>query len=136
MLNKKSDGITAMVAGRVLGRVLLPLAGIIHDASDASADTQLQRAVSPFRLSTYCWSMPQGFTPPSARLASRLAAFTTNRHESCGLADLEIHGGALIVAQDIELHGALVAKLLKEREHRARITNLHAIDLLEDVPVF
>ena len=51
------------------------------------------------------------------------------------LADLEIHGRALIVAQDVELHGAFVAKLLKEREHRTRITNLHAINLLEDIPV-
>ena len=32
--------------------------------------------------------MPQGFTSPSARLASRLHAFATNRHEYCGLAVL------------------------------------------------
>ena len=43
------------------------------------------RAVSPFSPSTYCTSMPQGFTPPSARLASRLHAFATNLHEECGL---------------------------------------------------
>ena len=29
--------------------------------------------------------MPHDFTPPSARLASRLHAFATNLHESCGL---------------------------------------------------
>ena len=29
--------------------------------------------------------MPQDFTAPSARLASRLHAFATNLHESCGL---------------------------------------------------
>ena len=29
--------------------------------------------------------MPYDFTPPSARLASRLHAFATNLHESCGL---------------------------------------------------
>ena len=59
----------------------LPLARIIHEASAASADTRLRRAVSPFSPSTYCTSMPQGFTAPSARLASRLHAFATNRHE-------------------------------------------------------
>jgi len=78
MLNKKPEGIAAMVVERVLARVLIPLARIIHDASAANADTRLQRAVWPFSLSTYCWSMPQGFTPPSARLASCLHAFTTN----------------------------------------------------------
>jgi hypothetical protein len=57
------------------------LARIIHEASTASADTQLRRAVSPFSPSTYYTSMPQGFTSPSARLASRLHAFATNRHE-------------------------------------------------------
>ena len=31
-------------------------------------------------------TVAQDFTPPSARLASRLHAFATNRHESCGLA--------------------------------------------------
>jgi hypothetical protein len=51
------------------------LARIIHDASAASADTRLRRAVSPFSPSTYCTSMPQDLTPPSARLASRLHAF-------------------------------------------------------------
>jgi len=58
---------------------------MIHEASAASTDTQLRRVVSPFSPSTYCASMPQGFTSPSARLASRLHAFATNLHESCGL---------------------------------------------------
>ena len=57
------------------------LARMIHDASAASADTPLRQAVSPFSSSTYCTSMPQGFTPPSACLASRLHAFATNLHE-------------------------------------------------------
>jgi hypothetical protein len=57
------------------------LARIIHDASAASLDTRLRQAVSPFSPSTDCTSMPQGFTSPSARLASRLHAFATNRHE-------------------------------------------------------
>jgi hypothetical protein len=61
------------------------LARIIHDASAASVDTRLRQAVSPFSPSTDCTSMPQGFTSPSARLASRLHAFATNRHEYCGL---------------------------------------------------
>ena len=52
------------------------------------------------------------------------------------LANLEVHGCALIVAQDVELHGAFVAKLLEECEYRARVANVHAIDLLENVPVF
>ena len=30
-------------------------------------------------------TVAQGFTAPSARLASRLHAFATNHHESCGL---------------------------------------------------
>ncbi len=58
---------------------------MIHESSAASADTRLRRAVSPFSPSIYCTSMPQGFTPPSARLASHLHAFVTNLHESCGL---------------------------------------------------
>ena len=57
------------------------LTRIIHDASATSADTRLRRAVSPFSPSTYCTSMPQSFTPPSACLASRLHAFATNLHE-------------------------------------------------------
>ena len=57
---------------------------MIHEASASSADTRLRRAVSPFSPSTYCTSMPQGFTPPSARLDSRLHAFATNLDESCG----------------------------------------------------
>ena len=61
------------------------LACIIHEASAASADTRLRRAVSPLSPSTYCMSMPQGFTAPSARLASRQRAFATNLHEYCGL---------------------------------------------------
>ncbi len=60
-------------------------ARMIHEAAAASADTQLWQAVSPFSPSTYCTSMPQAFTAPSARLASRLHAFATNRHESYGL---------------------------------------------------
>jgi len=59
----------------------LALTRIIHDASATSADTRLRRAVSPFSPSTYYTSMPQGFTSPSARLASRLHAFATNLHE-------------------------------------------------------
>jgi hypothetical protein len=61
------------------------LARIIHEASAASTDTRLRRAVSPFTPSTYCMSMPQGFTAPCARLASRLRAFPTNLYEYCGL---------------------------------------------------
>ena len=57
------------------------LARMIHEASAASANTRLCRAVSPFSPSTYCTSMPQDFTAPSARLASRLHAFATNLHE-------------------------------------------------------
>jgi len=57
------------------------LARIIHEGSAASADTRLRRAVSPFSPSTYCTSMPQDFTAPSARLASRLRAFATSLHE-------------------------------------------------------
>jgi hypothetical protein len=57
------------------------LTRIIHEASAVSADTRLRRAVSPFSPSTYCTSMPQGFTAPSARLASRLHAFATNLYE-------------------------------------------------------
>ena len=57
------------------------LTRIIHDDSAASADTRLRRAVSPFSSSTYCTSMPQAFTAPSARLASCLHAFATNLHE-------------------------------------------------------
>jgi len=57
------------------------LARIIHEASAASLDTRLRRAVSPFTPSTYCTSMLQGFTAPSARLASRLHDFATNLHE-------------------------------------------------------
>jgi hypothetical protein len=56
-------------------------ARITHEASAASADTRLRRAVSQFSHSTYCMSMPHGFTTPSARLASRLRAFVTNLHE-------------------------------------------------------
>ena len=48
---------------------------MIHDGSAVSADTRLRQAVSPFSSSTYGMSMPQGFTPLSARLASRLHAF-------------------------------------------------------------
>jgi hypothetical protein len=54
---------------------------IIHEASATSADTRLRRAVSLFSPSTYCVSMPQGFTAPSARLASRPHAFATNLYE-------------------------------------------------------
>ena len=50
-------------------------------------------------------------------------------------ANVERHRGSLIVTQDIKFHCLLVAKLLEEREHRTRITNIHAIDLLEDIPV-
>jgi hypothetical protein len=57
------------------------LARIIHEASAVSADTRLRQAVSPFSLSTYCMSMPQDFTAPGARLASRLHAFATNLHK-------------------------------------------------------
>jgi len=57
------------------------LARITHEASAASLDTRLRRAVSLFSPSTYCTSMPQSFTSPSARLASRLHAFATNLHE-------------------------------------------------------
>jgi hypothetical protein len=46
---------------------------IIHEGSAVSTDTRLRRAVSLFSPSTYYRSMP--------RLASRLYAFTTNRHE-------------------------------------------------------
>ena len=59
----------------------LTLARIIHEASATSADTRLCRAVSPFSPSTYCTSMPLGFTAPSARLASRLHAFAMNLYE-------------------------------------------------------
>ena len=58
---------------------------MIHESSAASTDTRLRRAVSPFSPSTYRRSMPQGFTLPCARLTSRLHAFATNLHESCGL---------------------------------------------------
>ena len=64
---------------RIRGAV--SLARMIHEASAVSADTRLRLAVSPFSPSTYCTSMPQGFTSPSARLASRLHAFATNLHE-------------------------------------------------------
>src|SRR5882762_337757 len=42
---------------------------LFMSASAASADTRLRRIVSPFSPSTYCTSMPQGFSFPSARLA-------------------------------------------------------------------
>ena len=78
---------------------------IIHEASATSADTRLRRAVSPSTPSTYCWGLALFFLvpvpggegqappqmaepvpwPPSVRLASRLHAFATNLHESCGL---------------------------------------------------
>jgi len=61
--------------------ILRPLTRIIHGGSAASAGTRLRRAVSPFSPSTYCTSMPQDFTTPDARLASRLHAFATNLHE-------------------------------------------------------
>jgi hypothetical protein len=57
------------------------LARIIHEPSAASADSLLRQTVSPFSASTYCTSMPQRFTPPSACLVSRLHAFATNLHE-------------------------------------------------------
>ena len=50
-------------------------------------------------------------------------------------ADVERHRGSLIIAQDIKFHCFLVAELLEEREHRTGITNVDAIDLLEDIPV-
>jgi hypothetical protein len=85
----QSVGITtgSIAYARMMGHLAdgAILARMIHEASAASADTRLRRAVSPFSPSTYCTSMPQGFTPPSARLASRLHAFATNLHESCGL---------------------------------------------------
>ena len=59
------------------------LARMIHDAAAASADTRLWRgslAVQPFDLLHV-----KAFTVPCARLASRLHAFATNLHESCGL---------------------------------------------------
>src|SRR5262249_52388256 len=58
-------------AGRLLlsHACSLPLAPPTHDAFAASADTRLRQSVSSFSPSTYCTSMPQGFTPPSARLA-------------------------------------------------------------------
>jgi hypothetical protein len=59
----------------------LLIARIIHEGSAASTDTRLRQAVSPFSPSTYCTSMPQDFTAPGARLASRLHAFATNLHE-------------------------------------------------------
>jgi hypothetical protein len=73
----------------------LVLTRIIHEASAASADTRLQRALSPLSPSTYCTSMPQGFMAPSARLALRLHAFATNLHEKCGLKDPTPDGNAL-----------------------------------------
>ena len=41
-------------------------------------DTRLGREVSLFSPSTHCTSMSQGFTPPSACLASRPHAFAMN----------------------------------------------------------
>jgi hypothetical protein len=38
-------------------------------------------SLAVFSPSTYGTSMPQGFTPLSARLASRLHEFATNLHE-------------------------------------------------------
>jgi hypothetical protein len=69
------------MADIIAAQVISTLARIIHEASATSVDTRLCRAVSPFSPSTYCTSMPQGFTTPSARLASRLHAFATNLHE-------------------------------------------------------
>jgi len=68
---------------------------MIHETSAVSADTRLRRAVLPFSPSTYCTSMHQGFTSPSARLASRLHAFATNLYELCGLTVLLIDCPAL-----------------------------------------
>ena len=42
--------------------------------------------------------MPQGFTAPSARLASRLHAFATNRHEYAG----EMHRGEQVLAKNLQ----------------------------------
>ena len=58
-----------------------------------------------------------------------------SRSRRRGSAYVERHRGSLIVSQDIKLHRFLVAKLLEEREHRTRITNVHAIDLLEDISI-
>ena len=48
-------------------------------------------------------------------------------------ANVERHRGSLIATQNIKFNRLLVSKLLEKREHRARITNVHAIDLLEDI---
>ena len=58
-----------------------------------------------------------------------------NRSRRCDLPNVERHCSSLIVTQDIKFNCLLVAKLLEEREHRTRIANVHAIDLLEDIPV-
>ena len=67
--------------GRGLFGTTPSLARIIHERFCYKRGYAAATAVSPLSPSTYCMSMPQGFTPPSARLASRLHAFATNRHE-------------------------------------------------------
>ena len=54
---------------------------------------------------------------------------------SASSADFVRHRGSLVVAQDFEFHSLFAFKLLEKREHRAWVTNLHAIDLLEDISV-
>ena len=53
---------------RYTAHCVVLLAYITQDVSAASVDTRLRRAVSLFSSSTYCASMPQGFTSTSARL--------------------------------------------------------------------
>ena len=57
---------------------------MIHESSAVSADTRLRRAVSPFSPSTYCTSMPQGFTSPGARLAPPTLALPHSMGEGKG----------------------------------------------------
>jgi len=68
------------MADIIATQVISTLARIIHEALLQSVETRLCRAVSAVQPSTYCTSMPQGFTTPSVRLASRLHAFATNLH--------------------------------------------------------
>ena len=51
----------------------------------SAATTSLRPVGSPLGPSTYCTSTHRILTAPRTGLATRLSAFATNRHESCGL---------------------------------------------------
>ena len=144
--------VAPQTAGSPQFNVKLPnrpnLARMIYEPSAASADTRLRQAFSPFNASTYCTSMPQRFTPPSACLASRLHAFATNLHESCGLGmpvrcsddrcSREGFGrnrrfacafASKIILVIMKLHASTLCRVLQSRDDGVKRSSLLAIAL-------